>query len=133
MKQSQPRIHHAEPFVVAAQVFTLLADNRAQPLLDFRIIHIVVVDPFLVPGIVGRIDINALDSPFVFGQQGFQRFKIVAVNDFITAICGSRVSRIICPESVFMLQHPIRHFLMVIDNFLLSYPSQSRHMFILFS
>ena len=133
MKQSQPRIHHAEPFVVAAQVLTLLADNLPQPLLDFRIIHIVVVDPFLVSGIVGWIDIDTLDSPLVFGKQGFQRFEVVAVNDFIATICGSRVSWIICPESVFMLQHPIRHFLMVIDNFLLSYPSQCRHMFILLS
>ena len=132
MKQSQPRIHHTEPFVVAAQVLTLLADNLAQPLLDFRIIHIVVVDPFLVPGIVGRIDIDALDSPLVFGKQGFQRFEVVAVNDFITAICRSRVSRIIYPEPIFVLQHPIWHLLMVIDNFLLSYPSQCRHMLFFF-
>lgn len=112
---------------------TLFPDNLAQPLLDFRIIHIVVVDLFLVPGIVGWIDIDALDSSLVFGQQEFLRFEVIAVKDFIIAICGSRVSRIICPESIFVLQHPIRHLLMVIDNFLLSYPSQCRHMFILLS
>jgi hypothetical protein len=40
---------------VAGQVLALFADNRAQPLLDLRVIDIIVVDPALVAGVVWRI------------------------------------------------------------------------------
>ena len=42
--------------VVAAQILALLAHDLAQPLLDFRVVHIVVVYPALVAGVIGRID-----------------------------------------------------------------------------
>ena len=40
---------------MAGQVLALFADNLTQPLLDLRIIDIIVVDPALVAGVVGRI------------------------------------------------------------------------------
>ena len=40
---------------MAGQVLALFADNLAQPLLDLRVIDIIVVDPTLVAGVVGRI------------------------------------------------------------------------------
>lgn len=40
---------------MAGQVLALFADNLAQPLLDLRVIDIIVVDPALVAGVVGRI------------------------------------------------------------------------------
>ena len=55
LQQLQPRVHHAQPLVVAGQVLALSADNLTQPLLDLRIIDIIVVDPALVAGVVGRI------------------------------------------------------------------------------
>ena len=55
LQQLQPRVHHAQPLVVAGQVLALFADNRAQPLLDLRVIDIIVVDPALVAGVVWRI------------------------------------------------------------------------------
>ena len=42
---------------MAGQVLALFADNLAQPLLDLRVIDIIVVDPALVAGVVGRIDV----------------------------------------------------------------------------
>ena len=77
LQQLQPRVHHAQPFVMAGQVLALFADNLAQPLFDFRVIDIVVVDPALVAGVVGRIDIDALDAPLIPGQQRFQGFQII--------------------------------------------------------
>ena len=55
LQQLQPRVHHAQPLVVAGQVFALFANHLAQPLLDIRVIDIIVVDPTLVAGVVGRI------------------------------------------------------------------------------
>ena len=55
LQQLQAWVHHAQPLVVAGQVLALFADNLTQPLLDLRVIDIIVVDPALVAGVVGRI------------------------------------------------------------------------------
>lgn len=131
MQQFQTRIHHAEPLVVAAQILALLAHDLAQPLLDFRVVHVVVVNPLFVARVVRRIDIDALDSPLVFGQQRFQRLQIVAVYDLVAALRLRPVVRVFRPEPILVLQHPIRHIAMMIDNLIFSYPSQYRHIFFL--
>ena len=41
LQQLQPRVHHAQPLVVAGQVLALFADNRAQPLLLRLFLHII--------------------------------------------------------------------------------------------
>ena len=60
LQQLQPRVHHAQPLVVAGQVLALFADDLAQPLLDLRVIDIIVVDPALVAGVVRRIGCRVL-------------------------------------------------------------------------
>ena len=53
---------------MAGQVLALFADNLAQPLLDLRVIDIIVVDPALVAGVVGRIyvptDFDTIEKAF---------------------------------------------------------------------
>ena len=53
---------------MAGQVFALFADNLAQPLLDLRVIDIIVIDPALVAGVVGRIyvpaDFDTIENAF---------------------------------------------------------------------
>ena len=49
LQQLQARVHHAQPLVMAGQVLALFADNLAQPLLDFWVIDIIVVDPSAFP------------------------------------------------------------------------------------
>ena len=53
---------------MTGQVFALFADNLAQPLLDLRVIDIIVVDPALVAGVVGRIyvpaDFDTIENAF---------------------------------------------------------------------
>ena len=44
---------------MAGQVLALFADNLAQPLLDFRIVDVIVIDPALVASVVGRINVPA--------------------------------------------------------------------------
>ena len=40
---------------MACQVLALFADNLAEPLLDLRVVDVIVIDPALVAGVVGRI------------------------------------------------------------------------------
>ena len=70
---------------MAGQVLALFADNLAQPLLDFWVVDIIVVDPALVARVVGRIDVNALDAPLIPGQQRFQGLQIIAPDNHVFA------------------------------------------------
>ena len=76
MQQLQTWIHHAEPLVMTGEVFALLADNLLQPLLHARIIDVVVINPPLITGVIGRINIDALYPPLELGEQSLQRFKV---------------------------------------------------------
>ena len=53
---------------MAGQVFALFADNLAQPLFDFWVVDIIVVDPALVARVVGRIyvpaDFDTIENAF---------------------------------------------------------------------
>ena len=61
-----------------------------QPLPHQGAVHVVVVQPALVAGVVGRVDVDALDPACVAGQQGLQRVEIVAVDDQVVVL-GRRV------------------------------------------
>ena len=126
LQQLQPRVHHAQPLVVAGQVLALFACNLAQPLFDFRIVDVIVIDPALVAGVVGRIDVNALDAPLIPGQQCFQGFQIVAPDDHVFAAIIFVVLPVFI-KAVLALQHPKRHVLMVIDHLALSNPFKCWH------
>ena len=111
---------------MAGQVLALFADNLAQPLLDLRVVDVIVIDPALVAGVVGRIDIDALDTPLIPGQQRFQGFQIVAPDDHVLAAVILVVLSVFI-KAVLALQHPKRHFLMVIDHLAFSNPFKCRH------
>lgn len=53
---------------MAGQVLALFAHHFAQPLLDFRVVHIVVVYPALVAGVIRRIyvptDFDTIEKAF---------------------------------------------------------------------
>ena len=126
LQQLQPRVHHAQPLVVAGQVLALFADNLAQPPLDLRVIDIIVINPALVAGVVGRIDVDALDAPLVPGQQCFQGFQIIAPDDHVFAAVILAVLPVFI-KAVLALQHPERNFLMVTDHLALSNPFKCWH------
>ena len=77
-QQRQPGVHHAEPFVVAAEVFGFFADDLTEPLADAGIVDVVVVDPAFVAGVVRRVDVNALDLPAISRQQRLECFEIIS-------------------------------------------------------
>ncbi len=64
---------------MACEVFPI--DHLAEPFLHHRRIDIIVIHPFLIAGIVRRIDINALDFSGIDRKQSFQRNQVVAVDD----------------------------------------------------
>lgn len=52
---------------MADQVLAFFADHFAQPRLDLRVIYIVVINPALVAGVVGWINVNALHQTLIPG------------------------------------------------------------------
>ena len=68
----QPWPHHAEPFVVSFQVLVINRCILRKPLLHQWAVYVVVVDPALVAGVVGWIDIDALDTVCIAREQGFE-------------------------------------------------------------
>lgn len=57
---------------MAGQVLALFADDLAQPFLDLGVVDVIVIDPALVAGVVGRVDVNALDAPSYRGSSAFR-------------------------------------------------------------
>ena len=111
---------------MAGQVLALFADNLTQPLFDFRIVDVVVINPALVASVVGRIDVDALDAPLVPGQQGFQGFKVVTPDNHVVAAVVLAMLPVFV-KAILALQHPERNFLMMIDNLALSNPFKCWH------
>ena len=85
-QQLHARQHHAAPLVVPGQVFAV--DRLAEPLAHHRRVDVVVVGPALVAGVVGRIDVDALDLMLVDRQQRLERRQIVAVHDQVVVQAG---------------------------------------------
>ena len=111
---------------MAGQVLALFADNRTQPLFDFRVVDIIVINPALVAGVVGRIDVDALDAPLIPGQQRFQGLQIIAPDDHVLAAVILAMLPVFI-KAVLALQHPKRHVLMVTDHLALSNPFKCWH------
>ena len=126
LQQFQPWVHHAEPFVMTGEILTLSADHLSQPFQDAGIIHVIVVDPLLIAGVVRRIDIDTLDPALIAWQQGFQRVQIIPVDDHILAA----IVLVVLPcliITVLPLQHPVRHVQVMIDDFIFSDPFKGGH------
>lgn len=125
-QQHQPRIHHAQPAVVAVQRLALAADHLAQPLANLRAVDVVVVDPALVAGVVRRVDIDALHLPRIARQQGLQRVQVVALHDEVAGRIGAAVG-IAARQRRHRLQQAERHLLVVFDDGFLADPVQRGH------
>ena len=121
MQQLQARVHHTQPLVVAGQVLALFAYDLAQPLLDFGVVDIIVVDPALVAGVVRRIDVDTLHLALITRQQRFQRLQVIAVDHHIFAAVILGVLSLLI-KAVLTLQHAIRYILMVVDDLIFSNP-----------
>ena len=88
-EEGKPGIHHAKPTVMTIKSLAFPADDFAKPLLDGGRFDIVVIGPAFVAGVIGRIDIDALDLPSVERQESLESKKVVALDD---EIAGARVT-----------------------------------------
>ena len=111
---------------MAGQVLALFAHHFAQPFSDFRVVHIVVVYPALVAGVVGRINVNAFHSSLIPGQQCFEGFQIVPVDNHILAAVILGVLAVFI-KTILPVKYPEGHLLMVVDDLLFSNPFQCWH------
>ena len=84
-EEGKPGIHHAKPTVMAIKSLAFPSDDFAKPLLDGGRFDIVVVCPAFVAGVIGRIDIDALDLPSVERQEGLESKKVVPLDDEIAS------------------------------------------------
>ena len=111
---------------MAGQILALFAHHFSQPFLDVGGADIIVVAPALVAGVVGRVDIDALHLALILRQQGFQCFKIIAVDDHVlTAVVFGVLPLLI--KTVLPLQHPEGNFLMMVHDFIFTDPFQGWH------
>ena len=84
VKQLESWPHHAEPLVVAFEVFLVHGVGRVlEPLAHEWAADVVVVAPAFVPGVVRRVDVDAVHLARVHRQQRLQSVQVVAVNDEI--------------------------------------------------
>ena len=74
---------------MALQVFAVNGRLLFEPFLEQRAVHLVVVNPAFVAGVVGRVDVDALDAAGIAGQQGFEGVEVVAVDDEVSVGRGS--------------------------------------------
>ncbi len=73
---------------MARGVFTFLTDRLPDPLFELGLRQVVVVDPAFVPRVVRRIDVDALDSAGVGGEQGLQSDEVVALDNKVAVEPG---------------------------------------------
>jgi len=74
--------HHAEPFIVALEVFALDGvGGLFQPLAHERGVDSVVVAPALIAGVVRRVDEDAVHFPCVTREERLESVEIVAVEE----------------------------------------------------
>ena len=99
---------------MAAEILTLFTDHFAKPLLDLRIVDIVVIHPAFIARIIWRIDVDALNLSLIFRQQRFQRFQIISVNNHILTFISA--------ISILLIQNSVRYIHMMIDDLVLSDP-----------
>lgn len=101
-------------------ILGLLADDGAEPALDLRGVDLVVVHPALVAGVIGRVDVDALHLPCVFGEQGLEGVEVVALDDEVPGVPAVGERRI-------RLQQAEGHLLVMADDRVLSDPVERGH------
>jgi hypothetical protein len=103
---------------MTGQVLTLAADYLTEPLPYTGIIDVIVVNPALVAGVVGRIYVDTADLALILRQKRFQSREVIAVNYHVAVGFAVFILRI---------KHTVRHVHVMIDDFILAYPVECRH------
>ena len=124
-QQLQPRPHHAQPLLMPLLVVAVHRAVFLQPALHQIGIHIVVVAPALVAGVIRRVNVNAIHPPRITRHQRFERMQIIAMHNQVALlhIPAPRQHRL-PPHHI---QRPIRHRQMMRINDLFAFEIKNRH------
>ena len=115
--------------VVPGQVLTLATHDLTQPSGDLGVIHIVVVYPPLIAGVVGGIDIDAPDAATKPWKQRLERLQIVSADDHVPAAVVF-LMRACLIMAVYTFQHAERDMPVMVDDFVFADPFQCGHGFL---
>jgi hypothetical protein len=106
---------------MAGQVFNLFAYGFAKPCLHFRTVHIIVVNPAFIAGIVRRIDVYALNLAGIIWQKSFESQKVIGLHQKIAAVW-------VAAGKIFTFFEKVeRDLAMMINYGFFSYPVQCWH------
>jgi hypothetical protein len=72
-----------------------------------------------VAGVVRRIDVDTLHLALIFGQQCLECLQIIPPDNHVVALL-----RVVC---VPLLQYPVRHLLVMVDNLVFPDPFKCWH------
>ena len=62
MQEAEPRVHHAKPFIMSREIRSECPNRFSKPFLDSGVVHIIIVDPVFVTGVVRGINDDTFDS-----------------------------------------------------------------------
>jgi hypothetical protein len=65
---------------MAGEVFPFLANYFPYPFFDFGVVHVVVINPVFIAGIVRGVNVNEFYPAFILGQEGLEGQKVVSVD-----------------------------------------------------
>lgn len=106
---------------MSRKVLSLFANYLSEPLAYLGAIHIIIVNPPLITSVIGWVDIDTLHLPRVIGQQGFQGFEVVALDQQVPRLgVARRQLRVAMDE-------PIGHLAMMVLHRALADPVQRGH------
>ena len=121
-QQPEPRVHHAQPLVVAREVLARPPHHLAQPPRQPRRAHVVVVRPPLLARVVRWVDVDAPHAPLQPREQRLERLQVVAVDDSVPAPGHGTLPRPRRVEPPHGLHRAHRHLRVVVHHLRLAHP-----------
>jgi hypothetical protein len=92
-----------------------------QPLADYRAVHIIVISPAFVTGVVGWVNVNTFNLTRVIREQGLERNEVVPLDNEVA------FSRLTARQFRYIFQKVKRDLVMVVYDSFLTDPVQSGH------
>jgi hypothetical protein len=105
---------------MAGEVFPFFANYFSYPFFDFGVIHVIVINPVFIAGIVRGVYVNEFYPAFILGQEGFEGQKVVPVDYKVPGGSGGLFA--VFGISIFRLEGMKRHIQVMIDYFFLACP-----------
>lgn len=109
---------------MSCEILTFGTNDLSNPLLDSRVIDVVVVNPLFLARVVRRIDVDAVDLALILGEERLQSFEIVSVDDHVSAVGTIAVENALVGDA---LEYAIGHLVIVVDDLVFSHPIKRRH------